>query len=215
MTERIAGAAGVAAVVVFWTSLFIFAASYPGYSHYTKAISELGAFGAPHALAWNLIGFIVPGVLLAVSGAGLARAIDASAGRTRLFWLLLISGLGFAGTGVIPAEMRDGSPSMQSPFTLGHVLMTFLSGIPWVISVFLLIGHVKRNPSWQHVRRVSIVLAVACVVGFAVNVFARAIPVLAQRPGLAQRISFAVYFGWFLVMALHLLSAGPRRHLRG
>ena len=107
MTERFAGAAGVAAVVVFWTSLFVFAAWYPGYSHYTKAISELGAFGAPHALAWNLTGFILPGVLLAVSGAGLAEAVDESARRTALFWLLLMSGLGFAGTGIIQAEMRE------------------------------------------------------------------------------------------------------------
>jgi hypothetical membrane protein len=207
MTERVAGAAGVAAVALFWIALFVFAALYPGYSHDTKAISELGAFGAPHARAWNLLGFIVPGLLLAASGAGLATAIDGR--RTSLYWLLLVSGVGFAGTGVIPAEMQNGSPLMQSPFTLGHVLMTLLSGIPWVISAFLLIGHVKRNPGWQHLRRVSVLLAALCVVGFALNIFAPAAPVLSHRPGLAQRISFAIYFGWFLVMSLHLLS-GPR-----
>lgn len=210
MTERTAGAAGVAAVVIFWTALFIFAAAYPGYSHSHKAISELGALGAPHALLWNLFGFIVPGVLLSMCGAGLAKAIEVSDRRTAVYWLLVMSGVGFAGTGLIPAEVRDGSPFMRSPFTLGHVLMTFLSGIPWVIAAFLLIGRAKRNPAWHRSRGVIIVLAAVCAAGFAVNILAQAIPVLAHRPGLAQRISFGVYFGWFLVMAVHLLVVAPR-----
>jgi hypothetical membrane protein len=114
MNERVAGLAGVAAVAVFWIALFAFAASYPRYSHSTKAISELGVFGAPHALAWNVIGYIVPGMLLAICGAGLATAIDRSGRRTAFYWLLVVSGLGLAGTGVFPAEMRDGQSSCQS-----------------------------------------------------------------------------------------------------
>lgn len=210
MTERTAGVAGVAAVVVFWTALFIFAAAYPGYSHSHKAISELGALGAPHALLWNLFGFVAPGVLLSMCGAGLANAIEVSGRRSAVYWLLVMSGVGFAGTGLIPAEMRDGSPFMRSPFTLGHVLMTFLSGIPWVIAAFLLIGRAERNPAWHRSRGVFIVLAAACASGFVVNIFAQAIPALAHRPGLAQRISFGAYFGWFLVMAVQLLVAAPR-----
>ncbi|MDA1095013.1 MAG: hypothetical protein O3A25_17345 [Acidobacteria bacterium] len=82
ITERVAGAAGIAAFAMFWTALFGFAAAHPDYSHSHKAISELGAFGAPHALAWNLIGFITPGLLLAVCGAGLAQAIDVAGRKT-------------------------------------------------------------------------------------------------------------------------------------
>ena len=214
MTEGVAGVAGIAAVVIFWAALFGFAAAYPGYSHSHKAISELGAFGAPHALAWNLIGFITPGLLLATCGAGLGRAIDVSGRATAVYWLLVMSGVGFAGTGVIPAEMRQGSPFMQSPFTVGHIVMTLLSGIPWTIAAFLVVRRVKQNPAWQQLRRVSVILAVACVAGFALNIFAPALPVLAHRPGLAQRISFGIYFAWFLIMAAHLLAVVPRsRHV--
>src|SRR5215510_4862771 len=60
--------AGGIATLVFWTALFVFAAMYPGYSHLHRAVSGLGAFGAPHAVAWNIIGFILPGLLLAVCG---------------------------------------------------------------------------------------------------------------------------------------------------
>ncbi len=210
MTERVAGVAGIVAVVMFWTALFGFAAASPGYSHFHKAISELGAFGAPHALAWNLIGFITPGLLLATCGAGLARAIEISGRKTAVYWLLVMSGVGFAGTGLIPAEMRHGSPFMQSPFTVGHVVMTLFSGIPWTIAAFLVVGQVKQNPAWQRSRRVSIILAVVCVAGFALNILAPGLPVLAHRPGLAQRISFGIYFAWFLIMAVHLLAVVPR-----
>lgn len=214
MTARVAGAAGIAASVMFWTALFAFAAVHPGYTHSHKAISELGAFGAPHALAWNLIGFITPGLLLATCGAGLGRSIEASGRVTAVYWLLVISGVGFAGTGVIPAEMRQGSPFMQSPFTVGHVAMTFLSGIPWTIAAFLIIGRVTQNPVWRHSRGICIVLAVACVAGFAVNILAPAVPMLAPRPGLAQRISFGIYFAWFLIMSVQLLAVAPRtRHV--
>jgi hypothetical protein len=103
-------------------------------------------------LAWNLIGFIVPGVLLAICGAGLAKATEVSGRKTAVYWLLVTSGLGLAGTGLLPVEMRQGSPFMQSPFTLGHVFMTFLSGIPWTIAAFLLVGQVTRNPAWQRSR---------------------------------------------------------------
>ena len=213
MTDKLAGTAGVAAVVVFWAALFSFASAYPGYSHSHKAISELGALGAPHALWWNLLGFIVPGVLLSICGAGVATAIERPSGKTAVYWLLVLSGVGFAGAGVIPAEMRDGSPSMGSPFTIGHVLMTFLSGIPWVIAAFLIIGRATQNPSWHRSRGLFSALAVACVAGFSLNIVARAIPALASRPGLAQRISFAVYFAWFLVVAVQLLMRGSRaRH---
>ena len=112
--------------------------------------------------------------------------------------------MGFAGTILIPAEMRHGSPFMQSPFTIGHVVMTLLSGIPWLIAVFLVVAQVKRNPAWQRSRSVCLILAAACVAGLALNVLAPTLPVLPSRPGLAQRISFGIYFAWFLVMAAHL-----------
>jgi hypothetical membrane protein len=200
--------AGIVGAGIFWTAPFTFAATYPGYSHLTKAISELGAFGAPHALAWNLIGFIVPGLLLAVCGAGVALAIDGR--RTRLFWLLVGSGLGFAGTGIFPIEMHNSSPVMSSPWTSGHILMTFVSGIPWVIAAFVLVGHVKRNAQLQHMKRFSLALGVFAFASLVFNVLARSMPFFAARPGLAQRIAFAAYFAWFLIMALSFLSRTPK-----
>ena len=49
LAEILSRKAAVVAAVVFWTALFVFAAMYPGYSHLHRAVSGLGAFGAPHA----------------------------------------------------------------------------------------------------------------------------------------------------------------------
>ena len=205
MTERRAGLAGILAFLAFWTALFAFAAARSDYSHSTKAISELGVIGAPHALAWNLIGFIVPGVLLALCGAGLATAIDGK--RRLLWWLLVASGLGFAGTGIFPAEMHNGSPLMQSPLTIGHILATFVSAIPWMIAAFLLVLRGKHKPDWPHLRAVALVLALVGLLG----VFARALPAFEYRPGLGQRAAFVPYFAWYLVMSFYLLRSPSTR----
>ena len=145
MTKRMTGWSGIAAFAIFWVALFAFAAVRPDYSHLHKAVSELGVVGAPHALAWNLIGFIVPGLLLARFGAGFAAAIDGRRGA--LWWLLVLSGLCFAATGIVPAEMRNGSPMMESPLTLGHLLFANLAPLLWIIAAFLAIRRVKQNPS--------------------------------------------------------------------
>lgn len=212
MTERMAGGSGIAAFATFWIALFAFAASRTDYSHLHKAVSELGVLGAPHALAWNLIGFIVPGLLLTLFGAGLATAIDGRRGT--LWWLLVLSGLCFAGTGIVPAEMHDGSPMMESLLTLGHLLFANLAPAFWAIASFLVIRRVKKNPIWKPFATLATVYAVVCVGGFLFSIVASAaIPDLAHMPGLVQRFCFAFYLGWSLVMSFQLRAAVPRARL--
>jgi hypothetical membrane protein len=205
VTGRQAGVSGIVAIVVFWAALAGFSAAHPNYSHSTKAISELGVIGAPHALAWNILGFMVPGVLLAICGAGLARSIDRQTGL--LWWTLVLSGAGFAGTGLIPAEMHNGSPLMTSSLTIGHALMSILSGIAWSMATFVLAGRVRHNPYWIGTTQVAWVLALAGLLGMC----ARMLPAFEVRPGLGQRVAFATYFCWYLVMSFYLVSAGHRR----
>ncbi|MES2603811.1 MAG: DUF998 domain-containing protein, partial [Pseudomonadota bacterium] len=121
MNKQAVALTGVAAAILFGVALAVFAAVRPEYSHAHKAVSELGVIGAPNALAWNLIGFITPGILLALCGAALAQAVDGS--RKVLWYLLVLAGIGFAATGIFPAEMRNGDPVMQSPLTVGVIVV--------------------------------------------------------------------------------------------
>ena len=82
MSTRKGAAVGVFAVVWFWSLLLGFAAARTdGYSHLTKAVSELGSAGAENGFAWNLLGFGATGLALAVFGWELGRA--AEPGRRR------------------------------------------------------------------------------------------------------------------------------------
>lgn len=207
--EKQAGLAGLISFALFWTVLFVFAAMRPEYTHFNKAISELGVIGAPNAIAWNIIGFILPGILLSFCGAGLAFSID---GRKSVLWFLLVaSGMGFAGTGVLPAEMNDGSFAMESSLTVGHVLMTFASAIPWLCAIFLIVRRVKLNSKWCRFRGVCILLALVSLTLNLGNVFSSVIPFLEGRPALGQRIAFAGYFGWYFAISVILVFAIPKR----
>ena len=201
---------GIWAAIVFWIALFAFGAWYPGYSHATRAISELGAFGAPHALAWNLVGFIAPGLLLAACGTGIALAVD---GTSRILpSLLVLSGLGFAGTGAIPAEMANGTPVMDSRWTAGHLIMTVVSALPWVIGAWVLAVRVVRRDGWSDPALVAGVMAMVATCGLSLNVFSGAIPYFAVAPGLAQRTAFAAYFAWFGIVSWVFLAPNVIAH---
>jgi hypothetical membrane protein len=76
MNRRLIGFLGLSACVLFWTASVVFAALRPSYSHLANTISELGAVGTSHATAWNVLGFIIPGVLLAMTGGTVARAAN-------------------------------------------------------------------------------------------------------------------------------------------
>lgn len=205
MSDRTAALVGIAGCILFWVSLFLFGAMRPEYSQQTKAVSELGVFGAPHSLLWNLIGFIAPGLCLALSGGAIARSVQRAQRRSVSYWLLVASGLGFAATGIIPAEMRDGSPTLESPYTIGHIIMTFVSAVPWIVATFLMASPMKRNADWRAVSNVSLALGFIAIACFGLRV-------TTVLPGVAQRISFAVYFAWFFIMSIHLLRVQRLAH---
>ena len=211
--ERRAGVCSVVAATLFWTALVAFGAVRTGYSHLTKAVSELGAVGAPHALAWNVLGFIVPGLLLAAAGMAIAAVVDGRSGPLR--WLLTGSGLAFAATGIFPALMHHGSPVMHAPSTIGHVVMLLLSSLLWLIAVCLVLRTMSQQPRLRPLLVPCAIVTVIALLGFAANVFHAAIQPLAYRPGLAQRLGFAGYFLWFVWLsrrsAVHDGTDQPRR----
>jgi hypothetical protein len=173
---------GVLAAAFFWVALVAFGAARTDYSQLTKAVSELGAVGAPHALAWNVFGFMAPGLLLAACG--VAMAIEADVRR------------------VFPAVMRHGSPQMQAPSTVGHVVMLLLSSVCWLLAIGVLLRTIMRDTRLRRLLKPFVLITIIAVSGLAANVLHDAIPSLANRPGLAQRLGFAGYFLWYVSLSL-------------
>jgi hypothetical membrane protein len=200
MNRRLVGFFGIGAWVLFWVASVVLAAFRPSYSHVVNTISELGAVGTPHATAWNVLGFIIPGVLLALTGATIARTAnpEPSLSRTLATVLLVLCGLAVAGQGVMPAEMANGVADVTSTSTRAHFVSSLISAAAWALGALLLVGPMKRNPNWQSLYIVSPVLVLLTLLtSFALR---GALP-----DGLAQRIGNAFFCGWFILMSLKLV----------
>lgn len=167
-----------------------------GYSHALHPLALLGAGGVPGALAFNVAGFIVPGLLAAVVALGLYRALPPAAG-----WLprigarmLLLSALAFAAQGLFPLGLDDldgpGSGLHASAWLAWWV--AFAAGAP-----LLAMG----------LRRARAVALAAALVLLAMMLVP---PSLLQQP-LAQRVALAAWLAW-LVWTPRL--AGQERAMR-
>lgn len=190
-SARTTGWTGLAAAGLFAGALGVFAALDPTYSHLTNAVSELGAVGAPNQLAWNLIGFVAVGLLLAAFGRGLGREIATpSAGG-----LLILFGLAFAAT-AIPADMSD----LGSPGSTAHIVASQAVLLFWALALVRLLFVRRAGPALRWIAAVALALAIGAIIVRGLE---------ALQPGLSQRLSFAVVFGWVAATSLVLLRRAP------
>ena len=133
--SRPTGYFGLGACIWFWLASFVFGALRSGYSHAVNTISELGALGTPHAWLWNLLGFIVTGLLLAVVGNAIPRFVARERSVLVLLsrLMLILAGLAIAGQGLIPAAMSGGVADVSSPYTQGHFVSSLISAGAWIL----------------------------------------------------------------------------------
>jgi len=122
LSSRYIGYAGISAWAVFWAASIVFGALRTHYSHVVNTISELGAGGTPYASLWNLIGFGLTGLSLAVVGVTIAlqAATHSSLARRIAAVFLALAGLAIAGQGLFPAEMLNGA-AMSAQVRLGCI----------------------------------------------------------------------------------------------
>jgi hypothetical membrane protein len=203
MDQRQTGLLGIAAWILFWSATVVFAEFRPAYSHVVNTISELGAIGTPNATLWNVFGFIVPGILLAIAGAGIARTANSrpSLSRTIATILLVLSGLAVAGQGLMPAQMVNGVADITSGSTRAHFVSSLISGATWAVGALVLFGPMKRNPDFRGLHILNVVLVILAL--------AASFTLRGNLPdGLAQRIGNAFFCAWFVVMSFKLIRLG-------
>jgi hypothetical membrane protein len=201
--------AGWFAGVVFAVSLLVVAALTPGYEHAHQPVSFLGMRGAPFAPWWNLSGFGLPGLLAACFALSVQRPLRGSgAGRVARTgtWLLLVSGLAFAGNGVFAFDPQ--APSGTS--TRLHVAMLTISLLAFLPATVLLAVGVRRLRGWRLLSTLGPLLALGALLSV-LQRMADVLPVLQGNPGYAQRITLALYFLWLALAALVAVRAGNPR----
>ncbi len=192
MRNQAVAALGLGANALFWPSLFGFAALRPDYSHFTKAVSELGVWGAPNMWAFNVLGFILPGLLLAAFGWAFARR--AAPGNWFVALLLPLGGVGLMIAGLFPGDMQH----MQSLTTIGHVAGATASLLFWIIALIALV--ISTRKTWPSLASLSLIAVLAVVATFLLY----GAPHVSRA--IVQRATFAEFFGWYAAASLMLLN---------
>jgi hypothetical membrane protein len=100
--------AGICALLVFLSAAVMCGAVLEGYSHREFPLAYLGASGVPGASAFNLFGFVVPGLLAFAAALPLRSRLPEAYWRVRIgARLIALSALAFAAQGLLPLNPDD------------------------------------------------------------------------------------------------------------
>lgn len=185
---------GLLAAVAFVLAVAGFGAGLDGYAQGRHPVALLGARGVPHALAFNLVGFVLPGLLAAGVAERLRRTLPTGAGWAPRVGsqMLLLAGLAFAAMGALPLDVDD----LHGPASQLHASAWMIWVLGFVVgSVLLAVSGLRQ----AHGRALG-VLALGCGVLAALAAFA--LQGVLPAP-LAQRLAFACWAVW-LAAALPL-----------
>ena len=138
--------AGWIAAICCVPALLGFAAALPAFSHVQHPPGLLGAVGVPRAPAFNLLAFVVPGLLAAWVFARLRERLPRDAGRMAGIapWLLAISALAFGAQGLFPLDPID----LDGPASQRHATSWMLWWLSFAPGAVLLGFAVRRAQGW-------------------------------------------------------------------
>lgn len=175
-------AAALAAAVLFAAAVAGFGAAFPVFSNLVHPVALLGASGVPHARAFNLAAFVLPGLLVASATYARRGRLDHAPLIARLgVAACALSGLAFAGLGVSPLDSSD----LYAPSSRLHGALWTAWWVAFAAGSALLAGGLWRTP----LRGMAATVATCAV---HLLLFALLLPALLPV-GLAQRVAFAAW----------------------
>jgi hypothetical protein len=188
--KSLPGHAGWIAAVLFLVSVGGFGMVLDGYSQLRMPVALLGAKGFPNALAFNLLAFVVPGMLAGVVAMVLRRRLPAGAGWSLRIGaqLVFLSALAFIAMGLLPLDPRD----LENESSRLHGTAWMLWTVAFVPAAVLMGAGLLAYPNAR--RFAWLCLLIAAGVMLAGFVFTDFMPA-----GLAQRIAFGLWLLWVAV----------------
>jgi hypothetical membrane protein len=153
-----------------------FAAALPEFSHARHPLGLLGAAGVPGAALFNVLAFVVPGLLAAWVFVRLRARMPVGAARWAGIgcWVLALSALAFAAQGVWRLDPSD----LDGPISQRHATMWLLWWLAFAAGALVLGLGLLRERMW---RAVAITFVVACALVVLLNVFPMVAGPIAQR----------------------------------
>ena len=191
---------GAAGAVLFLASVLGFGAVLPGYLPLGHPVALLGATGIPHAVAFDLLGFVLPGLLAVVVALRLLARVPVTAPWTMRVGgqMLVLSGLAFAAMGVLPLDPTD----IESPASQYHASAWMVWVLAFVPGALMSGFSARRLPGWGRLAALHVAAGLAVLVGAFVLQAVIPAPV-------AQRLAFVAWVVW---LAAALPVASKVRH---
>lgn len=182
-----AGILGVLAFISLGFALVVFGMLNQEFSFSNDYISKLGAKGEPYAIWWNLIGFVLVGILLMGFGFTYGKVI-----KDKLVGIFIaLFGLGFALT-AIPMDMLDSN----TPVSKAHIVAICLALASWLFGLARMGSNTSLEKKIRRRANVAATLLTISMFGFVFGLW--------SMPS-THRLVFGVVFGWTLITAADLL----------
>lgn len=194
MTKKTYAILGIYTPVFFWCLYFIMANARPEYSFLYKAVSELGSLDAPHKWTWNILGYILPGIVLAIYSYGLYKNISTPHGSKLPLIGFVGSFLLLSLSGIFPADMDNRS----STTTVLHLAGAFGSYFFFLIGAFTYPKQMKKSVYWKKAVKPTLLFT------FITILFGNWYFVFPHMPAVGQRFVFFFYLLWIFYTAVLL-----------
>lgn len=187
LSEKNIGIFGLLSVLILISALLIFGLSNPDFSFWDSFISKLGAKGEPNAIWFNLIGFLVVGILLFIFGITYGNLL-----KDKLLSILLsLFGLGFAFT-AIPIDMEFS----RTPVSKAHIVAICLGLAFWLFGLSRLGYNQKLKRKIRNRANITAVILVLSILGYVFEIWSMPI---------THRLVFMIVFGWTAITSIELI----------
>lgn len=190
MNNKTNGLIGIGAVAMGTLAIIMMAEMRTdGYNHLHKAVSELGSLDAPNKWVFNILGFILPGILISIFSFNLLKEFRSHPIKSYPFYFFIVSGLLLTLAGLFPADMED----RKSITSLMHAIGSLGGGVFWILCALTLWWQLKKNKIWKSTAIATFLLPFIMILAMSF--------VSEDTPGLSQRIVFAAMYLFILILA--------------
>lgn len=194
-SNRKNGAIGISAILISTATILIMSElRSDGYNHFHKAVSELGSLDAPNKWIFNILGYIVPGILISIFSLNLLKEFRSVSVKEYPFYLFASSGVLMAIAGLFPADMDN----KESFITVLHTIGSFGGGLLWFLCALTLWWQLKKREGWRTVAMITFLIP------FVMILLMSFVP--KNTPGISQRIAFFANYIFIFLIAIKQLG---------
>jgi hypothetical protein len=186
--RKVGGVLGLSSVMMFVVSLIVLGNLNEDFSFVEDFVSKLGTYGAPNAIWWNLLGFVLVGLL--IMSFGIVYGVILMDRLTGI--LLAFFGIGFV-FAVIPINLVDASTTASK----AHVLAVCLALAFWLCGLSRISYNQLAERKYRFRANVAAMAIVLAITGFVFGLWSMPI---------THRLVFGVVFGWTGVSAINLFQ---------